>query len=71
MSLPVPTDDFYETLPVVDRFSDLSDDSVYFPLPEDWSVAVTDVKDSTGLIRNGRYKQVNLVGASAIMAVLN
>ncbi|NUN68815.1 MAG: DUF3095 domain-containing protein [Bacteroidetes bacterium] len=71
MPAPLATDTFYSSLPAVDRFADLSDDSVYQPLPDDWSVAVTDVKDSTGLIRRGRYKQVNLVGASAIMAVLN
>lgn len=64
-------DAWYEQLPVVNRFADLSDPSVYHPLPADWSVAVSDVKDSTGLIRRGRYKQVNLVGASTIMALLN
>lgn len=62
---------FYESLPEVDRFADLSDPSVYRPLPEDWSVAVSDVKDSTGHIEQGRYKQVNLIGASTIMALLN
>jgi hypothetical protein len=64
-------DTFYEDLPAIDRFADLSDTGVYHPLPDDWFVAVSDVKDSTGLIRTGRYKQVNLVGASTIMAILN
>lgn len=32
---------------------------------------MSDVKDSTGLIRQGKYKEVNLVGASTIMALLN
>ncbi|MFA6469502.1 MAG: DUF3095 domain-containing protein [Bacteroidota bacterium] len=65
------TDQFYEQLPAIDRFSDLSSTDVYQPLPDDWYVAVSDVKDSTGMIRRGKYKEVNLVGASTIMALLN
>ncbi|MFZ4621309.1 MAG: DUF3095 domain-containing protein [Bacteroidota bacterium] len=65
------TESFYQDLPSTDHFADLSDPSVYHPLPTDWSVAVSDVKDSTGLIGKGKYKQVNLIGASTIMALLN
>jgi hypothetical protein len=65
------SDSFYESLPAIDRFADLSDPAVYHPLPADWFVAVSDVKDSTGMIRRGKYKEVNLVGAATIMAVLN
>lgn len=65
------SDSFYEHLPAIDRFADLSNTDVYHPLPADWFVAVSDVKDSTGLIRRGKYKEVNLVGAATIMAILN
>ena len=65
------TDLFYEQLPTIDRFSDLSSVDVYQQLPDDWYVAVSDVKDSTGMIRRGKYKEVNLIGASTIMAILN
>ena len=65
------TENFYQDLPAIDHFADLSDPSVYHPLPQDWSVAVSDVKDSTGMIGKGKYKQVNLIGASTIMAILN
>ena len=65
------TDSFYESLPAIDRFADLSDMNIYSPLPDDWSVAVSDVKDSTGMIRQGKYKEVNLIGASTIMALMN
>lgn len=65
------TENFYQDLPTIDHFADLSDSSVYHPLPDDWSVAVSDVKDSTGMIGKGKYKQVNLIGASTIMALLN
>lgn len=64
-------ENFYQDLHAIDHFADLSDPSVYHPLPNDWSVAVSDVKDSTGMIGKGKYKQVNLIGASTIMAILN
>jgi hypothetical protein len=67
----VNTDTFYESLPAIDRFADLSDPTVYHQLPADWFVAVSDVKDSTGLIKRGKYKEVNLIGAATIMAILN
>jgi len=67
----VTNDAFYESLPAIDRFADLSDPHVYQPVPDDWYVAVSDVKDSTGLIRRGKYKEVNLIGAATIMAILN
>ncbi len=65
------TDNFYDDLPVVSNFTFISDPSIYSPLPDDWLLAVSDVKNSTELIRAGRYKEVNLVGASSIMALLN
>ncbi len=65
------TDSFYEQLPAIDRFTDLCMNDVYSPLPDDWSVAVSDVKNSTGMIGLGKYKEVNLIGASTIMALLN
>jgi hypothetical protein len=40
-------------------------------LPEDWDLAVADVAGSTRAIEAGRYKEVNVVAASAIVAVLN
>jgi hypothetical protein len=65
------TENFYSSLPVVNNFSSISDPSIYSPLPAGWLLAVTDVKNSTDLIRAGRYKEVNLVGASSIMTLLN
>jgi len=65
------TENFYSDLPVVSNFTAISDPSIYSPLPGDWLLAVSDVKNSTELIRAGRYKEVNLVGASSIMALLN
>jgi hypothetical protein len=41
------------------------------PLRADWDIAVADVAGSTQAIEAGRYKEVNVVTASAIVAVLN
>ncbi len=43
----------------------------YAPLPEDWHVAMCDVRNSTAAVEAGKYKNVNTVGAAAITAVLN
>lgn len=63
--------DFYEKLPVLPGFRDTFDSSVYTRLPEDWYLAMTDVRNSTQAIESGRYKEVNTMGAVAIMAVVN
>jgi hypothetical protein len=63
--------DFYETLPRIDRFADLSDLSCYHSLPRDWAVGVADIQGSTQAIADGRYKTVNMVGAAVISAQIN
>jgi hypothetical protein len=40
-------------------------------VPSDWCVIVTDIAGSTVAIREGRYKEVNMVGAACIAAVRN
>lgn len=46
-------------------------DENYTPLPGDWWLATADIVDSTKAIGAGRYKAVNMAGASVISAVLN
>lgn len=65
------TDNFYTQLPVYDNFSAVSDLSNYSEIPEDWYVVAADVKDSTGAIKSGLYKAVNIVGVSVITSVRN
>jgi len=64
-------DAFYADLPGFTEFPDVTDLSLYVPLPDDWSVVIADIKGSTKAIREGRYKEVNLMGAACITAVLN
>ncbi len=65
------TDDFFRSLPVFTDFEGVADSANYRPLPEDWALATADIVDSTGAIGNGRYKAVNMAGASVISAILN
>ena len=62
---------FYADLPYFSEFSGVSELDRYHPLPDDWTVLATDVVRSTQAIENGKYKQVNMVGAASIICVLN
>ncbi|MBI3045107.1 MAG: DUF3095 domain-containing protein [Betaproteobacteria bacterium] len=62
---------FYAELPVITDFGAVTRAGSYAPLPDDWHVALCDVRDSTAAVQAGRYKNVNTVGAAAITAVLN
>jgi hypothetical protein len=61
----------YEELPVFDAFERVSDPAVYTAIPDDWQVGVADVVKSTEALRSGRYKAVNMAGASVVSAIRN
>jgi len=65
------SDGFYADLPVLDDFSGVCALGNYRELPDDWCIVVGDVEDSTGAIRAGLYKGVNVLGVSIIAAVQN
>ena len=62
---------FFDQLEAFSDFASVGDISVYTPLPEDWVLATADIVGSTKAIAAGRYKAVNMAGASVISAVLN
>lgn len=62
---------FYSRLKVLTEFEDVGDLNNYSPLPDDWHVAMCDVRNSTAAVDGGRYKNVNTVGAAVITAMLN
>lgn len=64
-------DDFFDTLPVFVEFEGVADTGNYKALPDDWVLATADIVGSTKAIEAGRYKAVNMAGASVISAVLN
>jgi len=65
------TESFYATLPGFGDFSAFADAGGYQALPADWYVVITDVIGSTQAIEQGRYKEVNALGAASIVALLN
>lgn len=65
------SEDFYHALVPHDDFLAITEPENYTPVPGDWVIALTDVKNSTQAVQRGQYKDVNLVGASAIIALLN
>ncbi len=65
------SNDFFDRVPIIHRFSDIVDNKIYQPLPDDWHLIVSDIRDSTKAIKEGKYKQVNMAGASIITAICN
>ena len=62
---------FLENVPLINQFEEILQPEHFRPLPEDWLLAVTDVVDSTGAIEGGKYRDVNIIGASAIIGCFN
>src|SRR6188472_1162424 len=71
MTTPGGTDVFYGGIPVFRGFHRLMDPALYSLLPDDWSIGIADVVESTKAIAEQRYKAVNMAGASVIAAVTN
>ena len=64
-------DPFYDQLARVSAFDQLTQAARFTPLPQDWWIGVADIVNSTGLVEQGRYKTVNMVGAAVISAMMN
>lgn len=62
------SENFYGDLPAFPDFSGLGDPANFHPAPVDWHVVVVDVMDSTRALREGKYRDVNTLGAAAIAA---
>lgn len=65
------SDLFYNELATFHDFAEFVELDAYAPVPDDWVVMISDVQGSTRAIEDGRYKDVNMVGAASITAVLN
>ncbi|TIM14685.1 MAG: DUF3095 domain-containing protein, partial [Mesorhizobium sp.] len=71
METAAASDPFVASLPVFARFESVADIDNYRPLPDGWALATADIVGSTKAIDAGRYKTVNMAGASVISALLN
>lgn len=69
----LPNNLFYSRLPVNQiALSDLlTEEHLFYKVPENWFVIVTDVKNSTLAVQNGLHETVNLVATGCIVATLN
>lgn len=61
---------FLSLVPVI-NFSSITDFSYYRDAPDDWMVVIADIRNSTGAVDAGRYKDVNLAAGCVITAILN
>lgn len=63
--------DFYKNIVSFANIQNILDVNNYQKLPVDWYIVITDVKGSTKAIEAGKYKDVNVVGVSSIIAAKN
>lgn len=69
--VPPASTDFYRDLDAVADFAAVVDPRSFVKVPDDWHIFVTDVKGSTRAIADGRYRDINVLGASSIAAARN
>ena len=64
---------FYSRLPVNEiPLSDLlTEEHLFFRVPENWYVVITDIRNSTIAIQQGLHETINLVATGSIVAILN
>ncbi|MGZ5221938.1 MAG: DUF3095 domain-containing protein [Chitinophagaceae bacterium] len=66
-------DMFYSKLPVneISLSELLTEDHLFYKVPDNWHVVITDVKNSTQAVKEGLHETVNLLATGSIVAVLN
>jgi len=62
---------FYSRLSPINAFLNFSNEAYYTEAPEDWLIVIADIEGSTKAIEAGKYKWVNMAGASSIVALVN
>jgi len=62
---------FYTSLNIIENPKEICLTQHYKDLPSQWDYILCDVVSSTVAIKNGKYKEVNFIGAACIIAVLN
>lgn len=62
---------FYADLSPFYEFIEITEGDRFVTAPKSWYLVVTDLVNSTQHIEAGRYKDVNLIGACSIVAILN
>lgn len=67
------TDLFYSRLPVneIPLSELLLEEHLFYKVPPDWHVIITDIEKSTAAVDGGRHENVNLAATGSMIAVLN
>ena len=70
---PLNNDLFYSRLPVneIPLGDLLMEEHLFYKIPPNWHVVITDIKNSTAAIQNGFHETINLIATGSIVAVLN
>ena len=63
--------DFYSKIKPFSDFVEVTDPDKFWTLPEDWSVVVADVSNSSDAVNRGEMKAVNIIGVSVITSIRN
>lgn len=70
-SLASEKKNFFENLSPISDYRNICDLDLYVDVPRDWVMVLCDIRGSTKSIQEGRYKDVNFLGASCIIALVN
>lgn len=62
---------FYQAIKPFYNFLEFTNATNYRPVPDNWHIVIADVQGSTQAIESGKYKLVNMIGASSIAAISN
>ena len=62
---------FYQQITPFIDYNEIFESKHYKKVPENWFVIFTDVMGSTEAVKNGKYRDVNMVGAMIISAITN
>lgn len=70
---PAPNEQFYSRLPAnhISLGELLTEDHLFYNVPESWHVVITDIRNSTGAVAGGMHETVNLIATGSIVSVLN
>ncbi len=71
--LPARNEQFYSRLPAnhISLGELLTEDHLFYNVPESWHVVITDLRNSTSAVAGGMHETVNLIATGSIVTVLN
>lgn len=70
-SKTIDSEDFYQKMGSFSDFQLLTDHDLFQEVPDNWVIFVSDIKGSTAAIEEGRYRDVNTIGAATIACAQN